>query len=701
MAIQLILTTLGSAAFFLLVTLSLCFWGRLILKLFGVKNNIGYGDPLPLVASVASMCVIFRYLYYLTVKFDLFYSCIFILGIMGFLAEMILFIMRTVKSKREKTDIIHYLLERHISIMIGAITCLSFSAYLALIWPSRAMEPWLSVNIDYYFWIGLADFWRGSFDSNSTAGTNIFYWALDSYGTSIFFGFFSSAKGTLTYMAIPYFLVSLLSWIGICVYKIIRSAFSLPLVMAILLTLGLVCGNFFNLLTLYGFVGHLVGLLGFLTCLTVVFSIDSNATVKDYFVNIFFPVLYLFVCYQAVFIVFTSMVFFTMILVTLLNNIDNYKNIVRYFSNAIKVSFIKIILPVVAACVILPQTAAFIFLRTISASRQQEGFPLELIDPTFFSGIPLFNNDLALMQTNSSFISYAFYFLAIILLALYVTSKNNSLLSAINKKKIIALTILLITCCIVYILYFFIKGQMYLVWKYAAYSILPLSFVASALLFSTLYRFVRGNQCLFAIISSIVVGIMIFFPILAIKSPFYGKIGINTHLKSLTPLIIMLSEINKLNQDKSTIIIDYVTGPKTMAAAIITFPTNKKIYLPHGMYFFKRNNDYFKVFDENTVLYSDKEYVGIYNSYYTLVKDEKMFTYDLDELNKIGAVAYVGVKEYSSYAWKNQIKVKVLVPLHMRGKNIKLKIDVQVDNADEFPNCQNFRVTLPESETIV
>ncbi|MDR2340454.1 MAG: hypothetical protein LBF40_10055, partial [Deltaproteobacteria bacterium] len=309
MSIEIITTVAGSAVFFLLFTVSLGFWGRLLLRALGIKEENGYGSPLPLVATIATLALVLRYVFYLTHNFDLLFSLIFILGLLGFVVELLLYLLKGLKPDIEKHSLVSSFTEKHSLILTGLAVCVVCSAYMCLIWPSRTMEPWLSNHMDFYYWIFSSDYWRGLADA--TIGSKYGYqnWPFDSFGAFILFSFFASAKGGQTFMAAPYFLVTLLSWIGICAYSIIRSVFRLPRIVALLLALGLVGGNFFNYIILKGYFGHIVGLVGFLTCLTVVFSATSTKGIKESAFVLFFPILYLFVCYQAVFVVFVSMVF--------------------------------------------------------------------------------------------------------------------------------------------------------------------------------------------------------------------------------------------------------------------------------------------------------------------------------------------------------------------------------------------------------
>jgi hypothetical protein len=695
-----VVSVAGSAAFFVMFTISLGFWGCQILRLAKITQDVGYGDPLPLVAFVSTIAVILRYLHYYTTKFDLIFLALFALGIFGLVAEIVLFCMRKFKNYNTKWEIVKDVIHKNSSLFVGTIICIILSTYVCLIWPSRTMEPWLTRNIDYYTWIFLGDYWRGVVDVGNFGLKDIGIWANDSFGSFIFIGLFDSAKGGLSVTAAAYFVVTILSWIGISLYSLIRTIFKLNIVLALLLSVSVVGGNFFNFISFNGLFGHLIGLFGFLTCLMVIFKIDINSKLKEFYIRLFFPILFLFVCYQAVFFVFMCMVLLAIFLVGIFSNYTDIKDFPLIVIKYIKKSIITIMIPIGVSCIILPVVAVEMFHRTVNAATQQAGIRLKLIEPDFFSGIPIYNENFVNHSTNGSYASYLILIICVIILAVIVTSKKNDSINKEFKIKIKSITILFLACVVVYLGYYAVKGDSYLVWKYAGYSLLPLSFVTSSLFFASIYRLIKGNKILYPTVCCII-GIILLIPqILAINSPFYGSLGKNTSGKSLSPLIYLLTEVYKIDKSKSKVIFDLWFGEMNTAAALISINSNKQIYLLQGMYFFPRNLNYFPLLDVDTVIYTDKQFNGLYNSYLKPPREFVLYRYEYSDLDKSGAVAYLGLRHYALYAEDSIVELKILLPRDIRGNDINLTVEVPFTAVSGNEHCQKIKVSYPDGSLV-
>jgi hypothetical protein len=690
MNFQLLISVTGSVIFFLLFTLSLGFWGRMILKVCRIKENVSYGDPLPLVAAVSVLAVLSRYGYNAVQNFDFVYSVVFLLGLAGFIAEAIFFIASAVKSSQFKQYLLSISLSQYSSVVSGTIICAMFSGYLCLLWPSRTLVPWLSSNMDYYSWIALAESLRGGFDAVQFNISDLDKWVADGFGTSVLFALFSSAKAVPSYIAAPFFTVTIVSWIGICLYHLIRSIFNLPRTLSLILSISLIFSNFFNFISLFGMYGHLVSLFGLLTCYAVAFEADSFKNLKKFSVTLFFPILFLFVCYQAALFVYYSFILFMVFLLDYLSVESVSRNICIRFISSLKNSVVIVILPVLASCVIAPQMAVFAFNRVIYAANQtSSAFGLKLIDPVFFSGIPIYDNSLIDRTTDSSVIQYLVFAALLIILTMYVAGKNNIGFSRAYRQKIIALLLFFISCIIAYILGYYIVGSLYIIWKFSAYSLVPLSFIFSSLLFASLYRLARRKIFVFSIMSFVVALILLVMPVLAVKSPFYGNMGKATGNKSIFLIYALITEAIKDDADKSKIIFDMSRPDVNMMSALFTIPTHKLIYSTEKMYFFPGTYDYFALLDDKTVIYSDKLFKNMYKSYRIYTDDFSLFRYEYADLIEKGAIAYTGLHRFTDYARLSNITVKILPPKHMKGQDVSLQIEMPFENIEEFSICNH------------
>jgi hypothetical protein len=714
MTIQIVKSVTGSVVFFILFSLAVSFWGKLLLRLVIKRDIFSYGSPLPIIACLSILALISRYIHYITQSFEKLYIILFIIGAIGVIIQISIYIINIYKIYNKdndknkdkyndnvkfnyKNNFINCLIINNSLMFVGIFICAVYSTYFSLLWPSGTLEPWLSINVDYFNWILLAEYWRGHIDLSLLSVADINKWIFDSFGTHVIFGFFAAVKGGPTYLSAPYFIVTIISWIGICVYKLVREIFDLPIILVLFITLSLLFGNFFNFISLNGQFGHLVALFGFLTCLDIIFSENrKNSDIEDY-VKLFFAILFLFVCYQAVFIVFITMVFLADFLLKLFNclAIDKGKSVKELcviIFKSFKKTFFVLIIPITCVSLLAPQVAYQISRRIFTAINQVLGFRLKLIEPVFFSGIPVYNDSLVTHTTDSTYLSYMVYIIFLIILSLYVISKHNTYITLNLKVKIKVMIMLLLYSIATYLIFYKNKGDLYIVWKYSTYSILPLSFVASSLLFSTIFRLIHGKLLPFSLISCIIAFFLILPPVIAVKAPFYGNMGKNTQNKSLIPFIALVKQANNYNKEKTKLVLDFTSIGHNLAAVLATLPYKKEIYIIDGVYLFKKNQYYFPILDSNTVIYTDKLFDSLYKSYRIPNDIFTLYNYYYENLIKQGAVAYVGLKPYATFPEQNTITVSILVPIEMKGDDLNVIVELPFFQTDELSRCEKIKV---------
>jgi hypothetical protein len=137
-----------------------------------------------------------------------------------------------------------------------------------------------------------------------------------------------------------------------------------------------------------------------------------------------------------------------------------------------------------------------------------------------------------------------------------------------------------------------------------------------------------------------------------------------------------------------------------VAAALISVPSKKEIYLTHTIYFFYGLNNYFPKMDENAVIYTDKEFGGMYNSYVTRPEGLTLYRYVRSDLEEMGAVAYYGMVPYTTRPIDSEVKVKILVPNSLRGKDLRLRLEVPYSNTASKPQCQAVEVSYEDGRAI-
>lgn len=119
-----------------------------------------------------------------------------------------------------------------------------------------------------------------------------------------------------------------------------------------------------------------------------------------------------------------------------------------------------------------------------------------------------------------------------------------------------------------------------------------------------------------------------------------------------------------------------------------------------GMYYFKKVDDYFLNLDDDSVIYTDKIFEGMYSTHFIEPNKFSLERYDMNKLNSQGAVSYIGLRPYSTYADQNEIKIRILIPLHLRNQNLSLKIVLRSNYLTKYQNCKNVVGKYPEGRAL-
>jgi hypothetical protein len=97
---------ISSTGFFIIFTLSMGFWGRLIIKALKIKKNNGYGDILPMIAIFSFINIICRYVSNFTVNMTPIFLFFYIFGALFSIFEILHFLLKKRKQYLSKFDIL-------------------------------------------------------------------------------------------------------------------------------------------------------------------------------------------------------------------------------------------------------------------------------------------------------------------------------------------------------------------------------------------------------------------------------------------------------------------------------------------------------------------------------------------------------------------------------------------------------------------
>jgi hypothetical protein len=686
-----ILTYLG---FYLSFVLALGFWGRLILKILKVKKNLGYGDILPIVVCFSLVLFLTRHLAFFTHDMRLLFIIIYDAGILGAIGEFGYFIVKKRNGYADKRDIYKDFIKVHGRIVVGILLSIIFVFYFSIIWPTGTLEPWLTDNIDYYSWIFGAGYWMGYGDpANFGMSTSIY--GYDEYGSHIIFAMFSSVRFELAVISAPAYTVFLLTTIGIGVYTLVRKIFGFKSLLAFIPALGVVGGNFYNFLAFSGLYGQLVATVGFVAALTVIFNKSKEDLVKQ----LFFPVFFIFMTYQAAYVVYVCLLMFALFLADYFRDAEPKKFNIKIIVKTIKSSLKVIGIIIALSAVLVPQITYQMIVRTVIAA-SQEAYSLKLFDPTLFCGIPRIIDMSALKYYPTSIFAYGVFFSVIIFLFwVCVKLKNKDAAGQELNYKIEASFSFFIVCILVYLVAFFVMDEryQYQIWKFVSFSALPFSFIPFCLLFSAIWYVTRGKRSLFAgfcIFSIIVISIV---PLIKVLSPGYIERR-ESGLRSLTPMIYTILEVHDFDKNVPRVIFDLYDMKRDYAAAAISQHINKEIGFFENLYFIPRLRDYFKFFTKDAVIYSDRTYDGLYNGVAKdLPANFTIYRYSYYDFRRMGAVKYNGMDTFSKIVIHKFPNIVILMPLKYIGKDTTLNIYFEKENFRQKLSCHKFYFT-PEAD---
>jgi hypothetical protein len=666
-------TAVVFTAFFTVFLISSCFWGRLILKALGIKDDCGYGNPVALVAFLSVFILLSSYIALFTHSLDPFLFTIFVLGIVGFVIE---FIVNLVKNNNqfELKKIIkdNRIILVPISISLVLSFCYSFRGI------TGGLEPWWSENADYFNWILLADYWKGDFKPEQFSVTNMatILREIGAFGTEIFFAFFASANGKTSFFSSLGFLIVLYSIIGSFVYLIVYKLLKLQQVLALIISILLVVSTFMVYLGFMGFYGHLFGLFCYLNCIYAI-AHTENVSAREYFFKLLFPILLLYMGYQGAFIFFVFMVFCFMCI----NFIFKYKELyINQSENKfflIKKEFLPFFIAILISLVIVPQMIRSFITRSIYSVIQESGFGLTLLDPLLFTGIPLENDTLQLRRSNASLFTYLIdIVIVIIIFALNSYFKNKNTNPRREKYQLKSLFYMFLFSVILYLVSFSIKGDIYQVWKLASYVILPLAFIPTSLLVLLLANICNQKKKLFFVLIAAAIAMVLTPKIASSILSYDEQKNKSEEYRSVLNIYNHINQYKDIALTKDKIVFDFDSDSINYFSALASESWESKIYFREQFYLIPSNADFISFMDKDTVFLTNINYKGMYGSEIAHARDKfEIYVYDYDDILNRGMVVYANLERYSAIAVNQYIALKFLLPEKYQKLDTVLKVD--------------------------
>ncbi|MDR3154918.1 MAG: hypothetical protein LBW85_11800, partial [Deltaproteobacteria bacterium] len=225
------------AGFCLAFTLSLDFWGRLLLRALKSEDAAAQDGMIPVMAGAAGAFVLCRWFSAFRRFFEPALAAFVFLGVLGALWTLW---GRYRALRRSREGPLGAAAARALAAPYGwaayaGLITLALGLWYCLLWPTGTLEPWHAVAIDYYFWIFQAGYWMGHSEAYTFGIAYLDPWITDSFGTYILFAMYSAARGVPAYLAAPGFAFLLLAWTGASLCRLIRGVSGLPRAIAWLL----------------------------------------------------------------------------------------------------------------------------------------------------------------------------------------------------------------------------------------------------------------------------------------------------------------------------------------------------------------------------------------------------------------------------------------------------------------------------------
>jgi hypothetical protein len=785
-----LLSALAFTAFFLVYTVSACFWGRLVLKACGVRSGLPYGSPLPLCAFLGVLALVLRHVSLFAWGFETIYTAVFLLGAFGALAEGTLYVLKrrrerslalkagagetaartgdgagetaawtgdgggeksaervpTVGAETAEDDAIPDLLDGPWPLASALLCAFGFGLYFCLISPTGRPDPWLSNAIDYYSWIFAADYWRGAVDPARYSIADPGAWFIDAFGQNVHMGLFSTALGGFSMASGPLYSATLMAWTTSALSIVVRGAFGLPRPLCILAGAGVCGGPLYNYLVINGAFGHMFAIFLTAAGLCAVLFPGRDRKPLARFARVLFPVMSLFMGYQAGFPVFWCLLAGVSFLPILMEAVEvreaalklkaererqeEFARGSRIFrrgqgtkdashiapdpplpkveavdvivKRCLKAALWPLALAVAVSAVLSPQTLFWTVGRIGSSLSQVSGVRLGLLDPHLFSGYPFVS--MSLLTDCRRLLGYDDHdWVPAICFFVMVWSLCEAFASTptgteghregwgipARRFAMTALCSMLVLSVFGYLAVYIAKGDSYQLWKAAGMTALPLSFAFPALMFSWI-KFLLNTSLKRASLAIMVTIAMYLAGVIWVAGPMPGHSGRPLRPWPMLPLISEVYRAHQEGQGQERAVFDLASASRNMAAlALSSGAPERELKALKGAYFIPDNEDYLPLVGPGTVFYTDHDCRGAYGSCFTPPSAAfRLYRWDTADFVEKGAMSWTGVYRFTGDLVAPEASVTVVPPLALRGRDAELEVTVNMPVGAGDPSCR-------------
>ncbi|MDR1038942.1 MAG: hypothetical protein LBR80_01990 [Deltaproteobacteria bacterium] len=697
------------AVFFLAFSLSLDFWGRLLLRALKAGDAAEPDGMLPCLSAAAGVMAICRWLSFFTHAFEIPFAVFVAVGVLGAAWDIAKPLLPGSRALGEIAPGPHVPALRKIFggrewAAVATLLCFALGFWFCRLWPSSGLEPWFTSSVDYYSWIFHAGYWMGYTDADTYGIAYQHPWIFDAFGTNILFAMFSSARGEPAWLASPGFTVLLLAWSGCAIYGLVRRLAGFPRWLSWISAMGVVCGWFFLLLSFYGLYGQLTATFGFLLLMrSALGGMKSAPSRRAGMARLFFPLLYIFLTYQAGYLMFASIAAAAAFLRMRFEAANpgaggpaaesgHARNGDRGFlAGALKDTW-SAAWPVIAAtavaAAVVPQAAAQVALRTVSAAIQTSGYGLHLLDPGLFAGFPLIaeGGNFGVMAGVSG-LEWAVFLASFGALCLISLRRRMAAFPGRDLEGMRTMALLFVLFLGAYLFAFAWKGDDYRIWKFVSLTALPLSFTPAALLVSSVFAVFRGNWRR-TLAACAMMAAVAAAPQVMYRDPLGPRAAIQD-MRSLLPLAEAVQAALEYDRDRQLVLFDFLTMERAFAALVVSqYSGVYRVAAVFPNYFGSFVPNYFKMAERGAPVYSDRVYPALFKGNNAATPREfTVFRYDMDIMRKGGAVSFTGFEAYTRRPNRRIARIRILPPERLLGRDLVVRITFArgLDGLD--PSC--------------
>jgi hypothetical protein len=145
------------------------------------------------------------------------------------------------------------------------------------------------------------------------------------------------------------------------------------------------------------------------------------------------------------------------------------------------------------------------------------------------------------------------------------------------------------------------------------------------------------------------------------------------------------------------VVFDLASSSRDMTALSLSAGAPwKEALAVRGAYFIPENSDFFRLIDEGTAFYTDREYRGLYGEDFSLPPAPyRMRRWGIGDFVRAGAVAWSRVNRLSGEVEGPEAGAEILVPAGLRGLDLVFEVKARAITGAGDPACGRILASVP------